>query len=111
MNLKRTLLALCAMLCSLSCQAQYTVNGTAAFTVNVGTAPTSGGCTITLPAATTDWVCTCTDRTTNSTALSACKQTNSSASTNSAVLQGFSDIAGAAAFVASDILRVSCFAY
>jgi hypothetical protein len=86
-------------------------NGTAAFTVNVGTAPTSGGCTIGLPAATTDWVCTCTDRTTNSTALFACKQTNASASTTSAVLQGFSDIAGAAAFVASDILRVSCSAY
>jgi hypothetical protein len=30
-------------------------NGTAAFTINVGTAPTSGGCTITLPTAANGW--------------------------------------------------------
>jgi hypothetical protein len=86
-------------------------NGTPAFTVNVGTAPTSGGCTISLPAASTDWVCNCRDRTTKSTTVSSCEQSNSAASTNSAVLQIFTDVAVAAAPVANDILRVSCFAY
>lgn len=85
-------------------------NGTASFTINTGTGPTSGGCTITLPAATTDWVCSCTDRTTNSTAVFACKQSNTAASTTSAVLTMYSDVAAAAAPVANDILRVSCFA-
>jgi hypothetical protein len=86
-------------------------NGTAAFTINVGTAPTSGGCTITLPAAATDWVCSCRDRTTKSTTVSSCEQSNAAASTTSAVLQIFTDVAVAAAPVANDILRVSCFAY
>ena len=86
-------------------------NGTAAFAVNVGTAPTSGGCTITLPAATTDWVCSCTDRTTNSTSVFSCKQSNTSASTTSAVLTNYSDVAVATAFTANDVLRVSCMAY
>ena len=88
-----------------------TNNGTGAFTVNVGTMPTAGGCTVTMPAAKTDWVCSCTDRTTNSTLVFACKQSNTTASTTSVTLTNYSDVAVATPFVAIDVLRVSCNAY
>jgi hypothetical protein len=83
-------------------------NGTAAFTVNVGTAPTSA-CTITLPAATTGWACFATDITTNSTGIFLQKQTGGT--TTTAVITNFSDVAAATAFAANDILRVSCHGY
>jgi hypothetical protein len=85
-----------------------TNNGTAAFTVNVGTGGTATSGVIGLPTATNGWNCFCTDITTNSTTVSQCKQTASS--TASATLGNFSDVAVASAWVASDILSVSCFA-
>lgn len=85
-----------------------TPNGTASFNVNVGTAPTSGGCTVTLPTAATGWNCFVTDLTTNSTSVFVQKQTGGSATT--AILQNFSDVAVATAPSASDIYHVSCFA-
>jgi hypothetical protein len=84
-------------------------NGTLAFTINVGTAPTSGGCTVTLPTAATGWYCDATDFTTNSTGIFQLKQTGGS--TTSAVIQNFSDVAVATAPTANDIWRVSCKAY
>lgn len=84
-------------------------NGTAAFTVNVGTAPTSAGCTVTLPTATTGWTCRATDITTTSTGVFYQKQTGGS--TTTAIIQNFSDVAVATAPTASDVYRVSCEAY
>lgn len=83
-------------------------NGTAAFKVNVGTTPGSA-CTITMPTATTGWNCFATDITTNSTSVFLQKQTGAE-STTSVVLTNFNDVAVATAFVASDILKVSCHA-
>lgn len=83
-------------------------NGTAAFTINTGTAPTAGGCTVTLPTATTAWNCYPTDLTTTSATVFLQKQT--SGTTTTAVLQNFSTTPAAAAPVANDIYQVSCFA-
>lgn len=83
-------------------------NGTAAFKINVGTTPGSA-CTITMPAATTGWNCFATDITTNSTSVFLQKQTGAE-STTSVTITNFSDVAAATAFVASDILKVSCHA-
>jgi len=85
-----------------------TNNGTAAFTVNVGTGGTATSGVIGLPTATNGWNCFCTDITTNSSTVFACKQTASS--TSSATIGNFNTSAAAAAWVASDILSVSCFA-
>jgi hypothetical protein len=85
-------------------------NGTAAFTINTGTTPTAGGCTITMPAATTGWIC-------NANHVSAITTTNfviqqtGAASTTSVTLQDFSDVAAASAPAASVVWRVGCFAY
>lgn len=88
-----------------------TNNGTAAFTVNVGTTPTSA-CTITMPAATTGWACSAVDVTTNSTSVFYQKQSPAgSQTTTQIVITNFSDVAVATAFVASDIVRVSCQGY
>lgn len=83
-------------------------NGTSAFTVNVGTTPTAA-CTITLPAATTGWACFATDITTKTTAVFVQAQTGGS--TTSATITNYNDVAVAANFTASDILRMSCTAY
>ena len=82
---------------------------TAAFTINVGTAPTSGGCTVTMPTAADGWACFVTDQTTNSTSVFVQKQTSNT--TTSVVLKNFSDVAVATAPTASDIWVVSCHAY
>jgi hypothetical protein len=81
-------------------------NSTAAFKINVGTAPGSA-CTITMPAATTGWNCFATDITTNSTTQLLVKQTGAE-STTSVTLTNFSDVAAASAFTANDILKVAC---
>jgi len=84
-------------------------NGTASFNINVGTTPTAGGCTVTLPTATTGWNCFVTDITTNSTSVFLQKQLSSTAT--QVVLVNYSDVAVATAPTASDIWRVSCHAY
>lgn len=83
-------------------------NGPGAFKVNVGTTPGSA-CTLTLPAATTGWNCSCNDITTQSTAVFVQKQTGAE-STTSVTITNFNDVAVATAFVASDILKCSCLA-
>ena len=84
-------------------------NGTAAFTVNVGTGGTASSGVIGLPTATTGWNCFCNDITTFSATVFLCRQTASS--TTSATIGQFTPAAVAQAWVASDIVRVSCFAY
>lgn len=85
-----------------------TNNGTASFKVNVGT--TNGGtCTITMPAATTDWVCFATDITTISTTVSQTRAVPTSGHlTTEITLSNYTDISGAHAWVDSDVIEVSC---
>lgn len=80
-------------------------NGTATFTINVGTTPGSA-CTVTMPAAANDWVCMAVDVTTNSTSVFLQKQT--ATSSTSITITNFSDVAVATAFVASDKVKVEC---
>jgi hypothetical protein len=74
-------------------------NGTAAFTIDVGTGGTATSGVINLPTATTGWNCFATDRTTNIV-------TRETATTTSTAT-----LTAASAWTASDILQVSCFAY
>lgn len=83
-------------------------NGTAAFKIGVGTAPTSA-CTITMPAATTGWNCWASDITTQSTTVSMQRQTGAE-STTSVIITNFSDVTAPASFVANDVLKVGCLA-
>jgi hypothetical protein len=84
-------------------------NGTAAFRVNVGTGGTATSGVIGLATAPNGWNCWCNDITTNSTTIFLCKQTASS--TTTATIGNFNDVAVAAAWGASNILAVSCFAF
>jgi hypothetical protein len=85
-------------------------NGTAAFTVNVGTGGTASSGTVGLPTATTGWVCSAFDFTSPTTGGGYyVKQTGGT--TTTAVLTGFNTAGVATAWTASDVLRVSCFAY
>jgi hypothetical protein len=83
-----------------------TGNSTIAFDINVGTAPTAGGCTVTMPAATTRWNCSVEDYTTISASVFKQKQTSSS--TTSVVFQNYSTAAAATAPTANDIYHVQC---
>jgi hypothetical protein len=82
-------------------------NGTASFNIFTGTAPTSGGCTITMPAATTDWHCEASHTSAISTTNFIIQQTGA-LSTTSVTLQMFSDVAAATAPAASDVWRTTC---
>lgn len=87
-------------------------NGTAAFTVNVGTGGAASAGVITMPAANTGWNCTVFDLTAQA-ANAADRETRQTASTTTTVtVQNQTLSTGAAlAWTASDILRLSCFAY
>lgn len=86
-------------------------NGTAAFEINVGTTPGSA-CTVTMPAAAHGWSCSAVDVTTNSTSVFVQKQSPAaSQTTTQIVITNFSDVAAATAFIASDVVRVSCLGY
>lgn len=76
-------------------------NGTAAFTITIGTTPGSTG-VIGLPSATHGWAVHCDDITTQSTSVSQTQQT--AVSTNSATLTQYSDVHVATAWVAGDVL-------
>lgn len=84
-------------------------NGTGAFTINVGTGGTATNGVIALPTITNAWKCTCNDITTQSTTVFMCKQKASSAS--SATIANYNTSGAEAAWVASDIVQVSCVAY
>ena len=82
-------------------------NGTAAFKVNVGTSNT-GTCTITMPATTTDWVCSATDITRTTTTVSTTKSVPGGTPTTQITLQNYTDVSGTAAWTDSDVIAVSC---
>jgi hypothetical protein len=84
-------------------------NGTAAFTISVGTGGSASSGVIGLPAAPDGWACHADDLTTQSTSVAQTVQTASS--TTSATLTQYSDVKVATAWAANDILSVSCFAY
>lgn len=83
-------------------------NGTASFDIFTGTAPTSGGCTITMPAAAHHWHCEANHTSAISTTNFIIQQTDNGASTTSVTLQLFSDVAAATAPAASDTWRTTC---
>jgi hypothetical protein len=62
-----------------------------------------------MPAATTGWNCSANDITTNTTSVFVQKQTGAE-STTSVTITNFNDVAVATAFVASDVLKVTCIA-
>ena len=84
--------------------------GTAtSFEVNVGTGGTATSGVIGLPTATTGWNCSAQDITTTSATVYMTKQTASTIST--ATFGNFNTSGAAAAWVASDKLRINCVAY
>lgn len=80
-------------------------NGTISFQIGVGATPTTG-CTVTLPSATTDWNCTFTDATTQSTSVFLQKQ--SAWGTATASFVNYNTAGTATNLVASDVIHVSC---
>jgi hypothetical protein len=80
-------------------------NGTFSFSINVGTTPTTG-CTVTMPAATTDWNCNFTDATTQNTSVFLQKQ--SAWGTTTAAFTNWNTAGAATNIVASDIIHVTC---
>ena len=86
-------------------------NGTAAFTVNVGTGGTATSGVIGLPTATTGWICSV-NNLTAAAAHVAYNTRQTASSTTSATLENQTTSTGAAvAWAASSILNCSCFAY
>lgn len=84
-------------------------NGTAAFTINVGTGGTAQTGVLTMPAATTGWRVTCDNTSTNTATVFITKQT---AFTTTSATIGSYDAAGAAsAWVASNVLVCSAIAF
>lgn len=81
-------------------------NGTAAFDIDVGVAPTAAGCTLTMPLTNDDWHCWVGDYTTISATVFMQRQT--AGSTNSIKLQNFNSGISAAAPTAHDIYHVIC---
>ena len=84
-------------------------NGTAAFTINVGTGGTANSGVIGLPAATTGWSVHCADVTTQSATVFLTKQT--ATTTTTATIGNFDAAGAAAAWVASNILVCQASAY
>lgn len=83
-------------------------NGTCAFTVNVGTGGAASTGTITLPAATTGWVCTAQDVTSTDSFITS----QNGGTTTTATLKNYSRTTGlAVAWNASDVLIISCMGY
>lgn len=76
------------------------------FTINVGTGGTATNGVIGLPPAPNGWVCNAVDLTTQSTTVFVTKQTASTTST--ATIANFNTAGAQAAWVANDIIHVSC---
>mgnify|MGYP001607028441 CR=1 FL=1 len=84
-------------------------NGTIAFRINVGTGGSATNGVIGLPTATTGWNCFCADVTTQSATVHVCQVIAST--TTTATIANFNTAGAQAAWVASDILAVSCFGF
>lgn len=83
-------------------------NGTAAFTINVGTGGTATGGVLTMPAATTGWIVTCVDITNAAGAVTV----QTAGTTTSVTLANYSRTTGLlTAWAASDIIRCIAIAY
>lgn len=87
-------------------------NGTAAFTVNVGTGGTASSGVITMPAAQNGWVAFITNVTANAANRANVDTVQTASTTNSITIQSQTISTGAAtAWAANDILRIIAFAY
>lgn len=84
-------------------------NGTAAFTISVGTGGSASNGVIGLPTAPNGWACHADDLTTQSTSVAQTAQTASSAT--SATLTQYNNVKVATPWAANDILSVTCFPY
>lgn len=84
-------------------------NGTAAFTINVGTGGTANSGVIGLPAATTGWAVQCMNTSTNTATVFLTKQT--ATTTTTATIGNYDAAGAAAAWVASNVLVCSAIAY
>lgn len=84
-------------------------NGTAVFTVNVGTGGTATSGVISLPTAAQGWGCTCADTSTTSATVFMTKQTASS--TTSCTVGNFNTSGVAAAWASTDYLSCKALAY
>jgi hypothetical protein len=83
-------------------------NGTAAFAITIGSACAAGTGTLTLPAATTNWICNFADVTAPGT--NSVIQSGGTATT--VTVQNYSRTTGATAnFGSGDVVRASCLAY
>lgn len=83
-------------------------NGTAAFTVNVGTGGTADTGVITLPTATTGWALSCINLSNSATAVTA----QTASTTTSATIANYSRTTGLlTAWTASDIISITAVAY
>lgn len=87
-------------------------NGTAAFTVNVGTGASATSGVITMPAATNGWICSVNDLTARATG-TALNQTYETATTTTSVTITNQTISTGVpvAWAASDIIQLSCMGY
>lgn len=87
-------------------------NGTAAFTVNVGTGGTASSGVVTMPAATTGWNCTVINRTGVAANRADQHTVQTATTTTSVTVQNQTISTGAAlAWTASDVLALACLAY
>jgi len=95
--------------CGGAAAAIVSANSTAAFDIDVGTTPTSAGCTVTMPTASDDWHCWVSDYTTITATVFMQRQT--AGSTNSITLANYNSGVSKAAPVAHDIYHVICMAH
>ncbi len=87
-------------------------NGTAAFTVNVGTGGTASAGVLTMPAATTGWICDVQNRTGQAANRADQHTVQTATTTTSITVQNQTISTGAAlAWSASDILQIACRGY
>lgn len=87
-------------------------NGTAAFTVNVGTGGTASAGVITMPTATTGWICNVENRTGVAANRADQRTIQTATSTTSVTVQNQTvSTGGALAWTASDVLTLQCRAY
>lgn len=87
-------------------------NGTAAFTVNVGTGGTATSGVLTLPAATTGWICHVENRTAVAANVADARTVQIAATTTTVTVENQTISTGAAlAWTASDVLVLSCWAH
>jgi hypothetical protein len=84
-------------------------NGTGAFRITIGSTGPPSACSVTMPAAATGWNCFAQDVTTATTSIARQKLTASSST--SITITNYNTSIVATAFVANDVIEVSCFAY